>query len=126
MVASNTASTERRAEQKMLLCETRPETAVEVLMQYERRRRENTKSRSRRGRRRVAHQGHSKRAGALSALFPLAVRSGNMAVYRVSASVLAVEMSSGFVLKQVPPAEDGLIRKGRATHILKAKLLSCI
>lgn len=67
-----------------------------------------------------------KRAGALSSLFPLAVRSRSVAVHMVSASVLAMEMSSGFVLKQVPPAEDGLIREWRAARILKAKLLSCI
>lgn len=61
MDASNTATMERRAEEEMLLCETRPETAAEVLMQRERGRRQYTKSRAQRGGRGVARQGHSKK-----------------------------------------------------------------
>ena len=55
MDASNAATTERRTEEEMLLHETRPETAAEVLMWRER---DGCRAQSRRG---VAHQGHSKK-----------------------------------------------------------------
>lgn len=52
-----------------------------------------------------------RRAGALSTLFSLAARSRSMALRRIITSALAVEMFSGFILKQMPSAEDGLTRE---------------